>query len=158
MLSNLLDHFHNTPPTSKLYNEDTFYKAFIQDIKKTKSELIIESAYMTTRRIHYLLPYLQNLKNNRIRVVVNTRDPEEHNQYLAEEARRCLSLLLEIGVQVIFSESLHRKMAIVDRSILWEGSLNILSQNDSQEIMRRLKSTHQSWQMVRFAGLDGLIN
>jgi len=144
--------------TSKLYDEDNFYNAFLKDIKKCRRELIIESAYMTTRRVHYLLPYLEGLKKNRVRVVINTRNPEEHDTYMCEEARKSLSLLLEIGVQVIFSESLHRKVAIIDRNILWEGSLNILSQNNSKEMMRRSESIAHCWQMIRFADLETRIS
>jgi len=45
----------------------------------------------------------------------------------------------ELGINIILLRgSLHRKIAIVDRSILWEGSLNMLSHYNSQEIMRRL--------------------
>lgn len=158
MLSKLLKRIQPTISPSKLYNEDTFYKAFVKDIKKCSSELIIESAYMTTRRVCYLLPHLKELKKNRIRVVINTRNPEEHDKYLCEEARKSLALLLEIGTQVIFCESLHRKIAIIDRNLLWEGSLNILSQNNSHEVMRRTKSTALGWQMVKFSGLDHKIS
>lgn len=158
MLTNILERIQPFSPASKLYDENSFYNALVKDIKKCRSELIIESAYMTSRRVHYLLPHLKELKKNRVRIVINTRNPEEHDLYLREESRKCLALLLEIGVQVIFSESLHRKTAILDRDILWEGSLNILSQNDSQEVMRRTESTQLSWQMVRFSGLGELIS
>lgn len=158
MLTNLLERIQPISPASKLYDENSFYPALVKDIKKCRSELIIESAYMTSRRVHYLLPHLKELKKNRVRIVINTRNPEEHDLYLREESRKCLALLLEIGVQVIFSESLHRKTAILDRNILWEGSLNILSQNNSKEVMRRTESTRLSWQMVGFSGLEELIS
>jgi succinylglutamate desuccinylase len=158
MLTNLLERIQPISPASKLYDENSFYPALVKDIKKCRSELIIESAYMTSRRVHYLLPHLKELKKNRVRIVINTRNPEEHDLYLREESRKCLALLLEIGVQVIFSESLHRKTAILDRSILWEGSLNILSQNNSQEVMRRTESSQLGWQMLRFAGLEHKIS
>ncbi|RTK94764.1 hypothetical protein EKI60_02575 [Candidatus Saccharibacteria bacterium] len=157
MFKQLLKRNQESVP-SKLFDEDSFYKAFVKDIKKCRNELIIESAYMTTRRVHFLLPYLQELKKNRVRVVINTRNPDEHDKYLCLEAHKALALLLEIGVQVIFSESLHRKTAIIDRNILWEGSLNILSQNNSKEVMRRTESSQLSWKMVRFSGLDQKIS
>jgi hypothetical protein len=34
-------------PGSQLFDEDSFYDSFIKDINKCRSELIIESAYMT---------------------------------------------------------------------------------------------------------------
>jgi hypothetical protein len=154
MLTNLFERIQPKTSVSKLYDENSFYPALLKDIRRCRSELIIESAYMTTKRVHYLLPHFKELKRNRVRIVINTRNPEEHDLYLREEARKCLASLLEIGVQVIFSESLHRKTAILDRNILWEGSLNILSQNNSQEVMRRTESSQLGWQMVKFSGLD----
>ncbi|MCX6727673.1 MAG: phospholipase D-like domain-containing protein, partial [Candidatus Saccharibacteria bacterium] len=124
MLNNILQRIQPATPDSTLFDENKFYETFVRDLKKCHTELIIESAYMTTKRINFLLPHFMKLKKSHVRVVINTRDPEEHENYLREEARRALSLLLEIGVQVIFSESLHRKTAIIDRKILWEGSLN----------------------------------
>ena len=158
MFSSMLDRLHPTIPPSQLHNENSFYPALLKDIKQCRSELIIESAYMTTKRVYYLLPYLKVLKKNRVRIVINTRNPEEYDLYLRDEARKCLALLLEIGVQVIFSESLNRKTAIIDRNILWEGSLNILSQNNCQEVMCRTESAQLGWQMIKFSGIDQKIS
>ena len=105
-----------------------------------------------------LLPVLKKLKNRHVRVIINTRAPSEHDTYLRHEAEQALATLQAIGVQVIFTSSHHRKIAIVDRNILWEGSLNILSQNKSLEVMRRIESTPLAWQMIRFARLDKLMN
>ena len=145
-------------PTSELFDEDKFYKVFNNDLQHCQSEVVIESAFMTSRRVIQLLPTLKTLKRRRVRIVINTRNPEEHDGYMCEEARKSLALLLEIGVQVIFSEGIHRKIAVIDRHTLWEGSLNILSQNNSLEAMRRTLSTELAWDMVRFTGLDKRMN
>jgi len=61
----------------------------------------------------------------------------------------------DMGITVLpFMGKLHRKLAIVDRNILWEGSLNILSQRDSHEIMRRFMGKETAQQMMTFLKLD----
>jgi phosphatidylserine/phosphatidylglycerophosphate/cardiolipin synthase-like enzyme len=162
MLSSLLQR-HNSPApdliTSKLYNEDTFYAAFEKDLKNCHSEVIIETPFITNRRVYQLLGIFEKLKERKVRVTINTRDPEEHNDnYMREEAHRGLSSLQYAGIHVIFTESHHRKVAIIDRRILYEGSLNILSQNNSREIMRRTESAQLAWQMVRFTKIDKYLN
>lgn len=47
----------------------------------------------------------------------------------------------------------HRKLAIIDGCILWDGSLNILSQAHSKEIMRRPNSAILCKQMASFTRL-----
>ena len=134
---------------SKLYDETTFYKAFIADLEKAKSDVLIESPFMTTRRVSLLLPTLIKLKKKGVGITINTRDPEEGDS-LRLDCHKALSLLLHEGIHVVFNESLHRKIAIIDESKLWEGSLNILSQNRSKEIMRRTKSIELCTEMIRF--------
>ncbi len=135
---------------SKLYNEDTFYKAFISDLKKCQEGVFIESPFMTTRRVSMLLPTFQRLKKRGVTVVINTKDPEELDNAMRLDAHKALSLLLHEGVQVVFVESIHRKIAVLDNTKLWEGSLNILSQNNSREIMRRTVSEKMAKQIQQF--------
>jgi phosphatidylserine/phosphatidylglycerophosphate/cardiolipin synthase-like enzyme len=149
----------SSPPTelikSKLFSEDTFYTSFLKDLSRCRTEVIIESPFVTYRRLGQLLPVLEKLKAQKIRIVVNTRDPKEHdNKYMQEDALESLAELQRIGVQVLYTDYHHRKLAILDRKILYEGSLNILSQNHSREIMRRIESVQLAWQMARFVEID----
>jgi hypothetical protein len=120
--------------TSALFDETTFYASFIQDLKRSRQEVIIESPFVTNRRLGPLLPVFEKLKSQNVRIVVNTRDPGEHDdEYARYDARQAVSKLQHTGGH-------HRKLAILDRKILYEGSLNILSQNASCEVMRRIES------------------
>lgn len=59
----------------------------------------------------------------------------------------------DLGIEVLVTGGHHRKLAIIDDNVLWEGSLNILSQNDSCEVMRRIKSDVAANEMIRFTGI-----
>ena len=124
--------------TSTLYDENTFYDSFVRDLKRCQHEVIIESPFITSKRLDVLLPTLHKLKAKKVRITVNTRDPEEHDEYLRSESTKAISSLQHMGVHVIYTGGHHRKLAILDRNILYEGSLNILSQNNSCEVMRSI--------------------
>lgn len=144
--------------TSKLYDETTFYDKFLRDLEKCQYEVIIESPFVTTRRLQALLPTLEKLKSRHVKITINTRGPEDQdNVYLCSEARRALSTLQHTGIHVLYTAGHHRKVAVLDRHILYEGSLNILSQNDSSEIMRRIESVQLAWQMARFVKIDQFV-
>lgn len=147
-----------TPPhdllTSKLFDEKTFYKAFINDLKKCKKEVIIESPYMTTNRLSTLSPVLNKLIKQGVKVRVNTRYPGHHDELLRIQAWMSTKTMKEMGIKVrFFNDYNHRKIAVLDGRILWEGSLNILSQGNSREIMRRIESEQLTRQMIIFLGL-----
>lgn len=97
---------------------------------------------------------LHKLRLRNVRVIVNTRCPDEHNEELAIQAAQAIKALQGIGATVLYTGRHHRKLAIIDAEILWEGSLNILSLCDSCEIMRRIESQELARQMALFVGLE----
>ena len=139
---------------NNLYDQNSFYDAFIKDIKHSKTRVIIESPFITTKRINQLNPIIRRLISRGVAVVINTKPVEEQNALLRNMAYEGIAKLQDIGVRVIVTAGHHRKLAIIDDDIIWEGSLNILSQNDSCEIMRRISSKQMTSQMLRFLNLD----
>ncbi len=141
--------------TSGLYCESTFYAAFVRDLKRSEHEVIIESPFIACKRTESLLPVFRKLVRRGVKVRINTRNPAHHDRELRIQAWMCIKQLREAGVKVRFYNDMrHRKLAIVDQSILWEGSLNILSQSYSKEIMRRTASPELVQQMLRFTGIN----
>lgn len=139
---------------SRLYNERTFYRAFEYGLKRCKHEAIIESPFITLRRVDGLLPIIGLLRQRGVVLVINTKPLEEHDAATQPQAREALAKLQKIGVKVLVTGGHHRKLAIIDQKILYEGSLNILSQNDSCEVMRRIESRGLAQQMVSFLALN----
>jgi phosphatidylserine/phosphatidylglycerophosphate/cardiolipin synthase-like enzyme len=140
--------------TSTLFDQTTFYSAFQDTLRVCQEELVIESPFITMRRIHLLLPEFERLQRRGVRIVINTRPPEEHDDYLRAQTEEAVELLLGMDIKILFTGGHHRKLAIIDRTILWEGSLNILSQHDSCEIMRQTTSQEFARQMIEFIKLE----
>lgn len=125
--------------SSKLFDENTFYKAFINDLWSCRKEIIIESPFITTLRMNNFRSVFEKKIEEEVKIYVFTRDPQEHDMPMAIQAESEIQYFESIGAQTLLcTGNHHRKLAILDREMLWEGSLNILSQNKSREIMRRL--------------------
>ena len=72
---------------------------------------------------------------------------------MEEQSETEISKLEALGVQVFLcTGNHHRKLAILDRTVLWEGSLNILSQTHSREFMRRLEGGGFAVDLFNFIG------
>ena len=144
--------------SSALFDERTFYKIFIGDLLNCKNEVIIESPYITSERTNLFIPIFERLLEKGLKIYVMTRNPKEHTlsmEIQSEEAIRAFEIM---GVQTLLCVgNHHRKLAILDRKILWEGSLNILSQTKSREIMRRIESEAFTLEMFNFLKLGNFI-
>jgi len=136
---------------SQLHDEKTFYDAFVCDLSNCKTEVIIESPFITSSRMKVFRLVFKKMLEKGVKIYVFTRDPSEHDYEMAYQAEIEIQNFEKVGVQtLICTGSHHRKLAILDRSILWEGSLNILSQNHSREIMRRIDSKEMAEELFDF--------
>jgi len=101
-----------------------------------------------------LKPIFERLIKQGVNIFIITRDPIEHHEGLDVQSENEICYLEILGVQVLLcSGNHHRKLAILDRKILWEGSLNILSQSRSREIMRRIEDEKVTIETFNFLKL-----
>ncbi len=139
---------------SILYDESTFYQAFLKDLESSRKEVIIESPFITSTRMKKFYPAFKKMLDRRTKVLIITRDPADIDAKTRDFATNEILQMADMGIDItLLKGSHHRKLAIIDRSITWEGSLNILSQNNSMEIMRRIDGTQTAEQLLKFLKL-----
>ncbi len=144
-----------TTQTSSLFDESTFYQTFLRDLKRCRQEVIIESPYITCERMKTFDRFFEKLIEKGVKIYFITRDPKEHDESMEIQSEEVISYCESIGIQVLLClGNHHRKLAILDRKILWEGSLNILSQAYSREIMRRIENKELTMEMFNFLKLN----
>jgi hypothetical protein len=146
--------FNLRKPDSKLYDQNTFDNQFMRDLRKARKSIIIESPFLRVARVEKFTPILHRLKKRGVVILLNTKPLEEHDEIYKLQAQESLSLLQSAGIEVLFTVKHHRKLAIVDREIIYEGSLNIFSYRDSCEIMRRTTSALEAEMLIDFIGLN----
>lgn len=141
-----------------LYNENTFYKALTADMLAAKKEVIIYSPFVSKFRTDFLKPTIEKLIDRNIDIFIFTRPIEEYDPNMQPQIECALKRLEELGVCIFYpGRYIHQKVAIVDREVLWEGSLNILSHRASNEMMRRTAHGESATQVMRYIGLNDQI-
>jgi HKD family nuclease len=143
---------------SKLFDELSFYQTFLQDLRDCEEEVVIESPFITYQRAKIFDRIFKNLIKKGVKISVITRDPREHEEFMEIQSEEAIQYFESIGVQVLIcAGNHHRKLAILDKQVLWEGSLNILSQTRSREIMRRINNKTWAVEMFDFLKLERFI-
>jgi phosphatidylserine/phosphatidylglycerophosphate/cardiolipin synthase-like enzyme len=140
--------FHKTDTSgllsSKLYTERSFYDTFAKDIARAEHSVIIESPYLTERRALQFCQLFGRMSKKGVEILVNTRNPRHHDKTLEIQAWKAMAVLREHKVKVCtYNDMRHRKL----------GSLNILSQNSSRELMRRTVSKDMCSQVLWFTSI-----
>ena len=127
-----------------IYNEKTFYYQFIQDLKSSRSRVLIQSPFLKTNRINKVFSALKDCTSRGVRICVFAQRLYKPSPEDIAELALCSERLRSLNVHLNMIKLIHEKIAIIDENITWEGSLNILSQNVSKERMTR-------WEGKRFA-------
>lgn len=143
------------PKTSDLFNEKSFYRAFVSDMLNAEKEVIIYSPFASKFRTEFYKQTISKLRKRNIEVFVFTRPLDEYDSLMRPQIERMLELYEEMGVCIFFlGKYIHEKAAIIDRKILWEGSLNILSHRAGNELMRRTKDENSAMQVISYLNLN----
>jgi hypothetical protein len=124
---------------SQFFDEKTFLDAFILELSYAKAFVLIQSPFITPHRVSQYLDALLDCIRRGVTVCVFIEDREGTDEQL-KQTRDAAKMLEKIGVHVNFKIGIHEKILVVDGSVLWKGSLNILSFNGrkSEEIERRV--------------------
>jgi hypothetical protein len=137
------------------YRAEEFYPAFESDLTNAKEDIAIVSAFVTARRVRKLTDTLKTAIERKVSVRILTKPPE--NQFKEEplktSARDGVQILQDIGARVEFNPKTHEKLCVIDNSIVWYGSLNILSQYESSESMMRFVGEATARQLLKDVGL-----
>lgn len=125
--------------TSKyiLTDEKSFYYRFELDLLASTQEVIVESPFISVPKMKSLKSVFLSLIDRKVEVFVITRHPDEHDPVMTEQSEAGIQFFENIGIQVLLCKDHHRKIAMIDRRIVWKGSLNILSHRNSREFMER---------------------
>ncbi len=142
------------PVYGHLYTERNFWAKFFQDITTAKERIIILSPFLTVRRSGFFMDYFKVLKGRSVDIRVYTRPKNQQSGDMANQADIVVDQLRSIGVNVIERQSMHQKVAIIDNTTAWEGSLNILSHKDTEEHMRRFEGGSTIEEIIRNLELD----
>lgn len=137
-----------------LYTERNFWAKYFEDIKTSKERLIILSPFLSVRRSGFFMDYFRVLKGRGVDIRVYTRPKNQQTGEMANQADIVIDQLRSIGVSIIEKRSMHQKVSIIDSTIAWEGSLNILSHKDTEEHMRRFEGLSTIEEIIRNLELD----
>ncbi len=88
---------------TSLHNESIFYSKFINDLNDCKSEVIIESPFITTKRMKTLFPVLNQLNNRGVKVFIITRDSKEYKSEFENQSETEIEAFEDAGIQVLLS-------------------------------------------------------
>ena len=117
------------PTTDLIYDGLNFERPFISDLAQCKRSIVVSCPKIKTNRYSQIAERLIDLVSNGIEIVLYTKEEND------DTAKCKLN-----GIHVIRNEHLTLHAAIIDKSLIWYGSVNILGFLSAEDNLIRFKN------------------
>jgi phosphatidylserine/phosphatidylglycerophosphate/cardiolipin synthase-like enzyme len=136
--------------TDIIFDHQNFQPVYENDLAIARKEIVIVSPFATKRRIQQASPLIAAALHKQIKVVVVTRPVTDYKD--DKTLREMFAAMESTGLQMVFRSNIHQKFAIIDQSIVWYGSVNLLGYGRSEETMMRLESANIAGELMKSLG------
>jgi hypothetical protein len=134
-------------------SERDFLDLFRADLATSTNQVTILSPFLSQNRAIHYYPVFHALTARQVVIEVYSRPRHEQPESLREHFGLVERGLQRAGVQFHVRSGMHEKVGVIDGRILWHGSLNILSHNDTRESMLRFESPELVHEVLSDLGL-----
>jgi AAA domain/PLD-like domain len=125
---------------SDIHDERSFYDQFARLLSAAQYSVWLWSAWVASR-VRTLLPLLKEAVDRGVQVTVFVRDPSDTLQKKKHFAE-ALAELRSVVPRVVEVNVTHEKAVVIDEHTVMFGSLNVLSQQRSREVMVTMRGRH----------------
>jgi len=133
-----------------------FLDLFRSDLAGSAECVELLSPFVSINRSSNYHAAFVSLSARRVPVRAYVRPHQEQPDSLRPGYQEAIRNLEHRGVQVSPRPGMHEKVAAIDHRILWHGSLNILSHNNSRESMLRFESVDLVREVLQDLDLPGV--
>ena len=121
-----------------IFDIDNYADVYRNDLLTAEKEIIISSPAISGKKVHDMIHLLREKQEAGIKIVIVTWKPDcygygdsEYWQELQEQMRRA-------GVEMNLVEDYCEHYCIIDRQVVWYGSMNFLGKEDAEDNLMRI--------------------
>ena len=137
--------------TNSIFDSDNYLSVFENDVRAASSRIVISSPSLSTRKVKWL--FLLILGRN-VNAVIFTIDPDMYPEDGREHHRELIHSLQTSGVNVILQRHCYERYAVLDDSLVWYGSMNLLSKEKEDDSLMRLISPAIAEELIGISSAD----
>ena len=109
------------------YDSETYDNAFRDDIVNAKAEVLISSPYVSVSGSERLIRAYAAMVNKGVKVSLTTYSTSRYSDNITDRITKIHNKLMMAGIELLFADHIPSKYAVIDKEILWYGSMNLVS-------------------------------
>lgn len=131
-----------------IYNGESYYKHYCNDLRKAHAEIVIVSPRMEENYVFDFLKQIINAIKNDIRITIITKPIEDVGENERENINSCVQYLQKQGIFINYMLDFYQRFTVIDRSIVWYGSVDTLTRGKSEDSIMRFENSDIAEQLM----------
>lgn len=127
--------------TNSIFGSDNYRVAFEKDILSAAKSIVISSPFLGSKITNWLIDQADNLQTRGVWIYVISLSSDRYPEDGREHHMELLQSLRGAGIQILTPLHCYERFAIIDQSIVWYGSMNLLSNAKVDDNLMRITSS-----------------
>lgn len=123
-----------------IYDIEPYRDVYVEDLCRAKNSIVISSPSLNSNKVNALIANVEDVMAHGAKVTVVTWHPDVYGYGKSDARMALLERLRQNGIQVELVEDTCEHFAIIDDSVVWYGSVNLLGKEDVEDNIMRILS------------------
>lgn len=128
----------NDSENAKIFSKDDYNSNFESDLLCAKNIIVISSPYLSKKETNQFVLTSAKVISNGIKIFIITKLLSDESKAKAQD--ELIKTMENAGIQVLIKENLSQKIAVIDKKVLWYGSVNFLGFSEQDDCCMRISS------------------
>ena len=126
--------------SNSIFDSIGYWEVYEKDVFSASKSIVISSPFLSSRKVEWLVSQSEMLQRKGITITVLSLSPEAYPEDGLEHHAELLKRLTSAGICVKTQSHCHERYAVIDLSLVWYGSMNILSRGREDDSLMRIVS------------------
>ena len=136
---------------NSIFDSQNYFDVFEKDVVSASKSIVISSPSFSFKKVNWLCAESEHLQLRGVSVVVLTLDPEDYPEDGRDQHKSHIEHLISSGVNVIPRHKYRERFAIIDKSLVWYGSMTLLSNKKDDDSLMRINNPAVAEELLEFA-------
>ena len=139
---------------NSIFDSQNYFDIFGEDVISAAGSVVISSPSFSYKKVNWLCSESDQLLQRGVSIVILTIAPEDYPEDGRDQHKSHIEHLISAGVNVITRHKYRERFAIIDKSLVWYGSMTLLSNEKEDDSMMRINNPAIAEELLEFVLLS----
>ena len=139
---------------NSIFDSQNYFDVFEKDVVSASKSIVISSPSFSFKKVNWLCAESEHLQLRGVSVVVLTIDPEDYPEDGRGQHKSHIEHLISSGVNVIPCHKYRERFAIIDKSLVWYGSMTLLSNEREDDSLMRINNPAIAEELLEYVAVS----